>query len=57
MHTRRYSGGRPNGVPARSRLPDVRGREDETGLWEEPPGTWAGDMAFSRTPAFEPLNR
>ena len=22
------------------RLPDVRDREDETGLWKEPPGTW-----------------
>ena len=22
------------------RAPDVRGREDETGLWREPPGTW-----------------
>ena len=22
------------------RLPDVHGREDETGLWKEPPGTW-----------------
>lgn len=22
------------------RLPDVNGRDDETGLWDEPPGTW-----------------
>ena len=28
-----------NSVKGR-RLPDVNGRDDETGLWEEPPGTW-----------------
>ena len=22
------------------RLPDVHGRDDETGLWDKPPGTW-----------------